>query len=68
MFYNRERPVGVAIWALVDDLVAKRIDANDMRLTAVEWKSGANMRIIDIVALFGREPEMREQLMRLEKL
>jgi hypothetical protein len=27
-------------------LVAKRIDANDNRLTAVEWKSGSNMRVI----------------------
>ena len=62
MFYNGEQPVGVAIWALVDDLVAKRIDANDKRLTAVEWKSGTNMRIIDIVAPFGGEAEMRAQI------
>lgn len=61
MFYNGEQPVGVAIWALVDDLVAKRIDANDKRLAAVEWKSGTNMRIIDVVAPFGGEAEMREQ-------
>jgi cytolysin-activating lysine-acyltransferase len=39
--------------------VAKRIDAGDRRLTAVEWKSGANMRIIDVVAPFGEEAEMR---------
>lgn len=25
----------------------KRIDANDRRLTAVEWKSGPHLRIID---------------------
>ena len=62
MFYQGDRPVGVALWALADDLVAKRIDANDRRLTAVEWKSGTNMRIIDIVAPFGGEAEMRAQL------
>jgi cytolysin-activating lysine-acyltransferase len=61
MFYEGEQPVGVALWALVDDLVAKRIDAGDKRLTAVEWKSGTNTRIIDIVAPFGREAEMRER-------
>ena len=33
--------------------VAKRIDAGDTRLAAVEWKSGTNMRIVDIVAPFG---------------
>jgi cytolysin-activating lysine-acyltransferase len=59
IFYKGEQPVGFALWALVDDLVAKRIDANDKRLTAVEWKSGANMRVIDIVAPFGGEAEMR---------
>jgi cytolysin-activating lysine-acyltransferase len=62
IFYKGEQPVGVALWALVDDLVAKRIDANDTRLTAVEWKSGSNMRIVDIVAPFGGEAEMREQV------
>jgi len=62
IFYKGEQPVGVALWALVDDLVAKRIDGGDKRLTAVEWKSGAIMRIIEIVAPFGGEAEMREQL------
>jgi cytolysin-activating lysine-acyltransferase len=62
IFYKGEQPVGVALWALVDDLVAKRIDANDKRLTAVEWKSGATMRIIELVAPFGGEAEMRAQV------
>lgn len=62
MFYKGEQPVGVAVWALVDDFVAKRIDANDRRLTAVEWKSGPHLRIIELVAPFGGEGEMREQV------
>jgi cytolysin-activating lysine-acyltransferase len=62
IFYKGEQPVGVALWALVDDLAAKRIDAGDRRLTAVEWKSGAIMRIIELVAPFGGEAEMRAQL------
>jgi cytolysin-activating lysine-acyltransferase len=62
IFYKGEQPVGVALWALADDLVAKRIDANDRRLTAVEWKSGANLRIVELVAPFGGEAEMREQV------
>jgi cytolysin-activating lysine-acyltransferase len=59
IFYKGEQPVGVALWALADDLVARRIDAGDKRLAAVEWKSGINMRIIDIIAPFGGEAEMR---------
>jgi cytolysin-activating lysine-acyltransferase len=62
IFYHGEQPVGVALWALVDDLVAKRIDAGDRRLTAVEWKSGAAMRIVEVVAPFGGEAEMRAQI------
>jgi cytolysin-activating lysine-acyltransferase len=62
IFYSGEQPVGVALWALVDDLVARRIDAGETRLAAVEWKSGSNMRIIDIVAPFGGEAEMQGQI------
>jgi cytolysin-activating lysine-acyltransferase len=62
IFYKGEQPVGVALWALVDELVARRIDAGDSRLTAVEWKSGALMRIVEVVAPFGGEAEMRAQL------
>jgi cytolysin-activating lysine-acyltransferase len=62
IFYKGEQPVGVALWALVDDLVARRIDAGETRLAAVEWKSGSNMRIIDVIAPFGGEAEMRSKV------
>lgn len=66
IFYKGEQPVGVALWALVDETVAKRIDGGDKRLSAVEWKSGTNIRIIDVVAPFGAEAEMREQIGNLQ--
>jgi cytolysin-activating lysine-acyltransferase len=59
IFYKDEQPVGVVLWALADDLVAKRIDAGDHRLSAVEWKSGSDMRIVELVAPFGGEAEIR---------
>jgi cytolysin-activating lysine-acyltransferase len=65
IFYNGQQPVGVALWALADDLVAKRIDAGDNRLSAVEWKSGINMRIVELVAPFGGEAEIRGSIGRL---
>lgn len=65
MFYKGEQPVGIAVWALADEIVGKRIDAGDKRLTAVEWKSGAQMRIVDVVAPFGGEAEMRGQISSL---
>jgi cytolysin-activating lysine-acyltransferase len=62
IFYKGEQPVGVALWALVDDLVAKRIDAGDNRLSAVEWNSGSNTRIVELVAPFGGEAEIRQSI------
>ncbi|MFZ5733508.1 MAG: toxin-activating lysine-acyltransferase [Pseudomonadota bacterium] len=62
IFDKGEQAVGVAFWALADDAVAKRIDAGDKRLAAAEWKSGPIKRIVDIVAPFGAEAEMREQV------
>jgi len=59
-FYNGDQPVGVAMSAPVDDFVAERIDANDRRLTAVEWKSGPHLHTIELVAPFGGEGEMRK--------
>jgi len=44
------------------DTVAGRIDGGDDRLTAVELKCGSNLCIIDIVAPFGGEAEMRDQI------
>lgn len=64
IFYKGEQPVGVALWALTDEIVAKRIDAGGNRLTVVEWKGGANIRIVDTVAPFGGEAEMRGQVLR----
>src|SRR4051812_5217827 len=62
IFYKGEQPVGLALWALADDVVAKRIDAGENRLAAVEWKNGSNLRIIDIVAPFGGEAEIRAKV------
>lgn len=62
IFYKGEQPVGVAFWALADEIVAKRIDAGDVRLTPAEWKSGASRKIVDVVAPFGGEAEMRGQI------
>ena len=43
-------PVRVVLCATADEIVAKRIDAGDKRLTRARWKSGADRRIVDVVA------------------
>jgi cytolysin-activating lysine-acyltransferase len=62
IFYRAERPVGVALWAQVDDAVAKRLDGGDKRLAAAEWRCGPHRRIMEVMAPFGGEQEIRRQL------
>jgi cytolysin-activating lysine-acyltransferase len=62
LFYNGEQPVGLALWAMVDSSVAARMDAGDNRLTVAEWKCGEEFRIVDVIAPFGREGEMRKSI------
>ena len=62
IFYKGEQPVGVALWALVDELVARRIDAGDRRLRQWNGRAAAAMRIVELVAPFGGEAEMRAQV------
>ena len=61
IFYKGEQPVGVALWALADDLVARRIDAGETRLAAVEWKSGSQYADHRYRRAVWGEAEMRAQ-------
>ncbi|AND89393.1 MULTISPECIES: toxin-activating lysine-acyltransferase [Bradyrhizobium] len=45
IFYKGEQPVGVAFWALADEIVAKRIDAGDVRLTPADGRVGRASRL-----------------------
>jgi len=54
--------VGAALWALLSDAAAARVDAGERRLSAAEWRSGPHHRVIDLVAPFGGEEEMRAAL------
>jgi hypothetical protein len=46
------------------DLAAEAGDAGDKRLTAVEWTSDANLRIVKFIASFDGEAEMLSQIGR----
>jgi cytolysin-activating lysine-acyltransferase len=62
VFYGKDRPVGVVLWALASEAVAARIESGEKRLSAAEWRSGSRLRIVDLVAPFGGEEEMRRQV------
>ncbi len=62
IFYNGDQPVGLALWALVDSAVAERMDKGDNRLANGEWRCGEHARLVDVIAPFGQQEEMRRRL------
>jgi cytolysin-activating lysine-acyltransferase len=40
------------------EVMGRPLTPGERQMAAAEWKSGSNMRIIDIVAPFGGEAEM----------
>jgi cytolysin-activating lysine-acyltransferase len=62
IYYSGERPVGVVLWALVNAPVQQRLRAGEKRLSAAEWKCGSQREIVDVIAPFGGEEEMRREI------
>jgi cytolysin-activating lysine-acyltransferase len=62
IYYSGERPVGVVLWALVNAPVQQRLHAGEKRLSAAEWKCGPQREIVDVIAPFGGEEEMRREI------
>jgi cytolysin-activating lysine-acyltransferase len=62
IYYSGERPVGVVLWALVNSAVQQRLRAGEKRLSAAEWKCGPQREIVDVIAPFGGEEEMRREI------
>ena len=63
MFYKGDRPVGCILWGKVSDDVAARLEQPNFRLKPQEWRSGPHIKIIDIIAPFGAEEELKAQFM-----
>jgi cytolysin-activating lysine-acyltransferase len=53
-----EIPVGVVLFARVNEAAAARLDAGAPTLRPGDWQSGPTLRIIDIIAPFGGREEM----------
>ena len=64
IFYSRDKqPVGVICWARVNDVVHMRLHNQAFRLKPEEWNSGANIWIMEMVAPFGGEKSMLDELL-----
>ncbi len=62
VFYAPDRPIGVALWAFVNEAVEKRLMSGNARLAPNDWKSGDRLWLVDIVAPYGGQDEMIKDL------
>ena len=62
IFYAKDRPLGVVLWAQVNDEVAERLAAGGARLRPQDWKSGDQVWAVDVIAPFGGHEEMLKDL------
>ncbi len=58
LFYDKDKPVGVALWAQINADVEKRLLAGNTRMRPQDWASGQKVWIIEIIAPFGGHDEM----------
>jgi cytolysin-activating lysine-acyltransferase len=62
LFYGPNAPAAVAFWAFVDEETEARLVAGGVRLRPDEWKNGDRPWLVDLVAPFGGEAEILEDL------
>jgi cytolysin-activating lysine-acyltransferase len=62
MFYAKDRPIGVVLWAFVNDEVEARLLSGNARMRPQDWKRGDRLWIVEVVAPFGGTDEMLKDL------
>jgi cytolysin-activating lysine-acyltransferase len=62
LFYAKDRPLGVILWAFVDDEVEARLLSGSARMRPQDWKCGDKLWIVEVVAPFGGTDEMLKDL------
>lgn len=62
IFRSEEGPVGVALWAYLSETAEKRIAEGLGRIAPAEWRSGNNLWIIDLIAPFGGDEKMIDEM------
>lgn len=62
MFYAKDRPIGVVLWAFVNDEVEARLLSGNARMRPQDWKCGDKLWIVEVVAPFGGTDEMLKDL------
>lgn len=60
LYMKDKQPIAFVAWALVSDTVRDRL-AGDGTLAAEEWRSGANVVIVDCVSPFADPEDVKRQ-------
>jgi cytolysin-activating lysine-acyltransferase len=68
LFYDEEKPIGVALWAFANDDVEARLFAGGARMRPQDWKSGEKLWIVDIISPWGEVAGERLQAVMLKDL
>ena len=62
LFYATNKPIGLVLWARVNDDVAKRLADGTTKLRPQDWKSGDQLWVVEVIAPFGGPEEMINDL------
>ncbi len=62
LYYAPDRPIGVVLWAKVNDEVAAILSEGVNRLRPQDWTSGDKAWVVECISPFGGAQEMVEEL------
>jgi cytolysin-activating lysine-acyltransferase len=68
LFYDEEKPIGVALWAFANNEVEARLLAGGARLRPQDWRSGEKLWIVDVISPWGEVAGERLQTVMLKDL
>jgi|SRR5450830_264605 len=66
LFMQGKMPFAFMTWAFVSDEVHQRLSQGQGKLAPHEWKSGNHPWLIDVVAPFGGDMEMLDELYKIK--
>lgn len=62
LFYDKDKPIGVVLWASVSEEVEANLSRGTTKLRPQDWKSGDRLWVVEVIAPFGGAEEMVRDL------
>ncbi len=62
LFYDKQKPIGVVLWAAVNDEVEAMLSKGTNRIRPQDWRSGDKIWVVEVIAPFGGAEEMVKDL------